>query len=77
MRGTNPVEEGASFHRTEDLIHATDTCLVWGMSWNWDCQRLLNRQLCNKSKETLKCPWAWVGRDTCVTERPTFQSEGS
>lgn len=77
MRDGEPAEDGASIRRAGGLTHTTDTCLAQGKSWNWDCQRLLNRHLCSKTKETLECPWAWVGRDTPVTDRPTYQSQGN
>lgn len=38
---------------------------------------LLNRHLCSETQETLKCPWAWGRRDSCGTDRPACQSEGS
>lgn len=55
--------------------HTADTCLTGAC--HRTCQTLLNRQLCSKTKKTLKSPWAWMERDRCLTDRPTCQSKGS
>lgn len=47
MRGGDPVEEGAPICRAGNTLQ---THLTHEKSWNWDCQRVLTRHLCSKTR---------------------------
>lgn len=47
-----------------------------GTRWRRERTSRVNRHLCNNTKETLKCPWDWVGRDTSLTDSPYLPIRG-